>query len=105
MDAARVRLDDNRPHAADIEHDPAVADAMSRLAVTAAAYGEAQVVLACELDGSADVVGIGAADDRRRPAIDSTIPDAAGILVGIVVRKNDGTLQPGGPAAERNAIE
>src|SRR5262249_47049273 len=63
-------VDDQALHAREVDDYPTVDRAMTREAVTAAAYSPRQILLACEGQGSANIGRGGAAYNQGRPAID-----------------------------------
>jgi hypothetical protein len=74
---ARGRIDHDPPHAAQVDHQPALADREPGEVVAPAARGELQSPLPTEADGRGDLRGAGAAADERRVAVDGSVPDRA----------------------------
>src|SRR5215472_15267654 len=74
------RVNADRLHQGEVDHDPAVADGVTGHRVPAAADGDKEVALAREPDGGRHIVRAGATGDERRMAIDATVPDAAGLV-------------------------
>jgi hypothetical protein len=63
--------------------------------VTAAAHGEREPVIACEVDCARDVLCTVAPDDQRRPAIDHLVPDPASFLVLLGALTDECSAQSG----------
>src|SRR5207302_1327221 len=72
----RVSVDVDRAHEGEIDHEPAVDDAVPCRIVAAPAHGHLQVLCAGEVEGGCDVAGPEAARDHRRPPIDERIEAA-----------------------------
>jgi hypothetical protein len=86
---APVDVDLEPPQRRDVEHDPALGDAVTRGAVAAAADGELGSRLAGVRDDARHVVRIGHADDRLGAAVDRAGEDGTCLVVSLVVRHQD----------------
>ena len=64
-----------------VEHDPAVADAVAGQAVAAAAHGQLGPGLGGQGDYPSDLLGAGGPDDGRRAAVPLAVEDLAGLVV------------------------
>ena len=84
-DGAGLRVDLDRLHRREVDHDPVVDGAEAAAVVAAAADRQRQVVLGGEADRPGDVVGVRAAGDQRRAAVDHRVVDGARLGVGRVV--------------------
>ena len=73
--AAGRGVDANRPHLREIDDDAVVADGTTGDVVTAAAHGEEQAELACEINRALHVRRILTANDDCRAPIDHRVPD------------------------------
>ncbi len=67
---ASLEIDLERPHAREVEHDPALRDAVPGAAVTAAAHGELEPAIARKGDDVRDVGRVGDPRDQCGPAVD-----------------------------------
>ena len=93
--SAAFRIDLDRLHVAQVDHDAALGHAVAQSAVAAASNGELHAGGPRQRDDVLDVRHVGDADDGRRPAIDPTGHDGSrGVVVGIVGR-NDPTADGG----------
>ncbi len=80
----------HRPHLRQVDHEPAVEDAMAGRVVSAAAHGHLEILLAGEPEAGCDVLGAEATGDDRRPAVDERIEPAAGRVVAVVTGDDHG---------------
>src|SRR4051812_38508755 len=87
------RVDVDRPHPREVEHQATVADPVTGRAVTATTDREQQAVLAREVDRRDDVRAAAAPDDRRRPAVDHAVPDPARRIIAVIGGKDDAAVQ------------
>lgn len=83
---ARLRIDANRAHERQVDHQALVAHGVAGNVVAAAAHRHAHSVCACEADRGDDVRNAMASRDQAWPAIDHAIPDDAGRIIVAVVR-------------------
>jgi hypothetical protein len=83
---ARVRVDANRLHQREVDHQAAITDRVSGDGMAAAANRDEQVAGAREADRLDDVVGARAACDQRRMPINRTVPNAPGLVVAFLPR-------------------
>ena len=97
-------IDANEVHRRQIEHD-AVAGAVSRSTVAAAADGERKALGAGKVDPGDDVGAIEALDDRQRAAVDHAVPDPTQPVVAGIRRQHHPPLQPGGEGPDRTAFQ
>ena len=95
------RVDVQPAHGPEVEHEPAVGDAVARVAVAAAPDRQLQVVLAGERDGHRDVGGAGGTDDERGAAIERRVLQAPGRLVLGAGRGDHGPVEGGPEIGER----
>jgi hypothetical protein len=82
-DAGR-RVDPDRLHQRQVDHQPAVHHRVPGHGMAAAPHRHRQVVFAGEADRLEDIVGPGAAGDQGRPAVDGAVPDPPGLLVALL---------------------
>ena len=81
---ASCGIDLERAQVTEVDHDAAVADAVTDRAVPAAADGELEVALTREGDHARDVPRIGDAGDHRRPAVHAAGEDRTrAVVVGV----------------------
>src|SRR5579859_6477496 len=80
-DGARLGIDLDVLEQREIDHDAVIDGSEPGAVVSAAADGDAQVVLARERDRLGDVVRARAARDQRRPPVDHRVVDGTGLLV------------------------
>ena len=85
---AAVDVDVERLHIRQVEHDPALGDAVTGRTVAAAAHGQLEPGRPGERDHVCDVRRVGDLDDDRRPAVDRTGHDGSGLVVLVVVRRD-----------------
>lgn len=81
-------------HGRQVDHQPTVVDGEAVDVVAAGPDRQRYVVRTGEQDSGADVVGISAADDRRRPPVDARIVHRAGLLVCGIVGTENGATDP-----------
>ena len=93
--AAALRVDPDRVHRRQVDHQPAVGHRQPDDAVAAALHADLQAGLAAEPDGGHDVVGRRAARDQRRPPVDDGVPDLAMRVVTVVAGPDQLTGEPG----------
>ena len=83
-----------------VEHDPALADAVAGAAVPAAADRQFEAGLAREAHDGDDIVDVGDLDDDRRPAVDRAVDHRAGLVVALVAGRDDPALEVGAQARD-----
>jgi hypothetical protein len=77
----RVAVYVDPAHQREVDHEPAVQDAVSGGVVPAAAHRHLQRPRAREVEGGGNVSGVEAAHDHRRSAVDETVEAAARSVV------------------------
>ena len=82
---ARLGVDLDSPHVAEVDHDAVLDQAVTRGAVASAADGQRRARVTRERDDPRDLGGIARPDDRRRPDVDSAGEDEPGGVVVAVV--------------------
>ena len=92
---APLGVDLQRLHVREVEHDPAIGDAVTGDAVAAAADGELQPGLARERDDARDIGRVRGPDDDRRPAVDPAVEDGARLVVAGVVGRDHPAVEVG----------
>src|SRR5205823_2357716 len=86
-------IDAHRVHRTEVDHDAVVDGGEPGDAVTAAAYGDRQVVAAGESDRCDHVRGIGAAHhEGGRASVEVAVPGSPSLGVAAVVRRDDLSL-------------
>jgi hypothetical protein len=83
------RVDLDRLHGRQVDHQSAIAGGVAADAVPAAPHRERQPRSAGELERRDHIGGAGAAEDRRRPPVDYAVPEPAGRVVGGLARPQD----------------
>ena len=91
--SARHRVDADPFHWPEIDHDPAVADRVARIAVPTASDCEGQGGIACEPDRRLDVRNPAAARDERGVTIDRSVPDPAVSVVRAIAGADELALE------------
>jgi hypothetical protein len=76
-----------------VEHDPAVIDAVAGQAVTAAADGQLGAGLGRQGDDPGDLLGAGGPHDGRRAAVPFAVEDLAGLVVAGVAGAGDPAVE------------
>jgi hypothetical protein len=89
----RHRVDPYPPHRAEIDHRAVVAHRESGEAVTTAAHGDHEAVLAREPRCGPDIGDPGASGDETRMAIDRAVPDLAVLVVPRISRADHVTCE------------
>ena len=79
--APRGGIDAHAAHAAQVDHQPALADAVAGHVVAAAAHRDRQAVGGGPLQGATHVIRRLADRDQRGPAIDHAVEDAPALVV------------------------
>jgi hypothetical protein len=82
--AARGGVDGHGVHQAQVDHEPAVAAAVPRVVVAAAAHRNLEVVLLGERDRGGDLLTRRTPRDRGRPAVDLAVPQRSSVVVARV---------------------
>ena len=90
---ASIRIDRQRPHVREVEHDPPVRDPVTRSAVTAAADGQLQPGLARDRDDTRDLVRVRQTNDDRGPSVDAAVEHGARLVVAGIVRFDHPAVQ------------
>jgi hypothetical protein len=98
--AAARRVDADRVHRAQVDHD-AVAAGHAGRRVPAGAHGQWQLGGAGELDGGRDVSRPDAADDHRRAALRGAVPDRGRVGVVGVVRRHHSAVHASAQRSNR----
>jgi hypothetical protein len=80
----------------EVEHDPALGEAVAGGAVAAGPHGQLVPAVAGQVDHLGDLGGVGRADDGCRAALESAVEDRPGLVVGGVVGGDDAAVD-GGP--------
>jgi hypothetical protein len=89
--AARARVDVDRPHGGQIDHETTVADGVARNVVSAAADGDLEAPLSAEANRRLDVGGAVTAGHEGRPPIDQAIVYTPRVVVSRIRRRQHGT--------------
>ena len=87
--SARARIDRDRVHVSQIDHDPVFAGAEARHAVSSSADGEIEAVVAGEIDCGRHVRRCGGAHDHARAPLDHRIQHLPRLVVGLVAGFDD----------------
>jgi hypothetical protein len=83
--AAVGGIDPHAPHRREVDNDAVVANSSARDVMASAPYGDLQIVVAGEPDGSDHVGGADASGDQARTPVNGTVPDCTGdVVVGMV---------------------
>jgi hypothetical protein len=82
------RVDADFVHPGEVDHDSVVAGREAGDAVPTAADGDREVVAACEADRCNHVCGTGAGDDDSWPGVVYAVPDAPGLWIVEVGRRD-----------------
>jgi len=90
---APLRIHPYAPHLREVDHQAAVAHAVTGDVVPAAAHRYRELVLPSKAHAAHDVVGIGAPRDQGWALVDQPVPDHAGIFVCEIVRPHKLTAQ------------
>ena len=91
-----VLVDVDPSHVGEVEHDPALGNAVAGAAVTAAADRQLQARLARVRDDACNVGSIGDTHDHRRTAIEPTREHGSGAVIA-------GVIRPDHPSVDRRA--
>ena len=102
---ARCGVHANPFHRPEVDDHPPVAHAQARVAVTAAAHRYELVVLSSEANCGDDVGDTGTAGDQRRAAVDRGVPDPSLLVVGRIIRADQGTPERRRKLIDRAAVE
>ena len=96
LDAGRAldRIDRDRAHRREVDHDSVVADRGAGHVVAPASYGDLEVAVAGEAHRFGDVGGAAAAGDQSRAPIDGAVPYGACVVVSIVIGCDHVALEP-----------
>jgi hypothetical protein len=90
---ARVGVYSNGAHPGEVDHEPAVEDAVSGRIVSASTHRDLERKSSCELERRRDVVRPDAARDHRRASVDERVETASRSVVLGVIRSDDGARQ------------
>jgi hypothetical protein len=82
------RVDLDRVHEREVDHQPVVAHGVPGDGVSAAAHRDGQIPFPRETDGLDDIVRARAPGDERRSPVDGAVPDAAGFVVAFLARSD-----------------
>ena len=85
----RVGVDLDPSHVGEVDHEPALTNAVSGWVVTASAHGDLEPMRAGEVESGGDVSGSPAARDQRRPAVDERVEADARRVVARVLGAQD----------------
>jgi hypothetical protein len=80
-------IDPERAHRGKVDQEPAFTDSIPCDVVATAAHREQEAVLTREPNGTNDVCGASATDNRARVAVDHRIPDRARLIVTRLLRQ------------------
>ena len=81
-------------HLRQVDDEAAVVDRVAGDVVTARLDREEQVLLAGEVNRVDDIRRSSALHDQRRPTVDESIPDRASVVIGFILRAQDGSPDP-----------
>ena len=98
---ARLGVDADALHRAQVDHDAAVGRREAGDAMTASPHGDLEVLAARELDRAQHVRDPGAAHDERGPAVVRTVPDRARLVVTRIARSDHVTAHGLGQLCDR----
>jgi hypothetical protein len=90
LDASRAvdRIDGDGAHRREVDEDPVVAHRGAGHVVAPASYGDLEVAAASEAHCCGYVGGAAAASDQSGSSVDGAVPNGAGVVESIVVRRN-----------------
>ena len=80
-DPASVRVDHDRVHPAQVDHESVIHDGLARHPVRPPAHGDLEPVLHTETHRGGDVGGVGTEGNDRRTAVDRRVPDRPCLVV------------------------
>jgi len=103
--SARGGIDADAFHRGEIDEQSAVADAVAREAVSAAAHRDLQSMRPRKIDGSDDIGCAAAAGDQSRPPVDHAVPNLACRVVGVVTRTQQCAAQTGAEVGDGTAFD
>jgi hypothetical protein len=89
----RIRIDANRIHRREIDHESIVFDSSPSDVVAATFYRYRDLLLFCEVHCVDDVCGASALDDERRVFVDHSVPDGPCLVVSLIARPNEGATE------------
>jgi len=85
----RVAVHVDRAHRREVDHEPAVANAVAGGIVSASTHGHLQFAGPSEIEGGRDVGGADAASDHGRVAVDESVEAATRRVVLCIARADD----------------
>ena len=92
-DAAPLGIDHQAAHRREIDDDPALAQRRSRHVVPAAADRHRQPASRRGIEGDGGIVGVDAAGDQGRAAVDGAVPQPARVVVPGPIRMDQDALE------------
>jgi hypothetical protein len=91
----RFAVDVDAPHLREVDHEPAVKDAVPGGIVAASAHRDLELERPCEVERGRDVARTDAAHDHGRPAVDERVETAPRrVVLGLSRRKDDAGQRP-----------
>ena len=97
----RVAVDVDPSHEREVDHEPAVADAVSGRIVSTPAHGDLESLGLGEVEGRRHITGVEAPRDRRWAPIDQGVETPARLLVAGIRRPDHGARQGATKLLER----
>ena len=94
IDSCSCGINTDRPERREIDHDSLVNARKPGAIVAAAAYCKGQIAFARKADHSCDIVGVGAARDKRRPFVDHGVVERPRFVVGRVGGADQVSAEP-----------
>ncbi len=101
---SRLAVHVDGAHGREIDHEPAVDDAVPRRIVPASPNGNFQVVRAREIECGRDITRTGAARDHRRAPIDECVEAASSRVVLGILGADDGAGQRAPQLVDASAL-
>jgi hypothetical protein len=80
------RIDANRPHRCEVDHESVIRDRLAEHAVSAAPHADLEVEIARRSNGCLHVRGIAAASDEAWPPVDHRVPHRARRVIARISR-------------------
>ena len=102
---SRARVDVNRRHLREIDHQTPIADRITRDVMAAAPHRDQQTVVAGKIDGVNDVGRLSASNDKTGLPIDHRIPDDSRLVIGGCMLIKHLTLQCALKGTEPSGID
>jgi hypothetical protein len=91
-------------HVREVDDETVITDRVARRTMPATAYSNRKVLAASELDCTGHIVGILAAHNEGRIAVNQSIPDPASTAVAIVARIEHFATKPGFELLKRSGV-